>query len=154
MFGGHSGGGAACCLCTDHQHHLWQQWCCKEPMKIQRWQRKCLLLWMLQRVMGQLKRAERTGNRSKQRGFFQSKTWILSCLAHVADTNQVDKIGMSREWTTGWRTDCRWWISISWFRWGHDSQCKCEQLHGLQNLHGAARGKHFSWEGQNLLARF
>ena len=52
------------------------------------------LLWLLKRMMGRLKCAERGGNRGKQLKYFQAKAWLLSCLTHVHETNHAEKLRM------------------------------------------------------------
>ena len=55
------------------------------------------MLWLLVRVMGRLKRAERAGNRGKQMKYFQAKSWLLSCLAHVREINHAEKLRMTAQ---------------------------------------------------------
>ena len=49
------------------------------------------LLWMLQRMMGCLKRAERAGNRGKQLRFHLPKAWILSFMLDPCDKHQPSR---------------------------------------------------------------
>ena len=53
-----------------------------------------MLLVALKRINGRLERAQRWGNNGQCLRYMQSRTWLLSCVVHYADSSPTEKLRM------------------------------------------------------------